>query len=169
MALTPADFAAYSRATGTPYPEDPQERAALAPEVIQFRQNQLRAPQQESNPLAALGAAALGLGALAGGVALSRRLGRVPAQATASTQPNLTQKGIQDVSAIGRQRFAEESVRQARQERPAGIVQTDLSVLNKLLADPELTQLVQTQAVEEQAELRSEMARQQARVHAQRR
>lgn len=169
MALTPADFAAYSRATGTPYPEDPQERAALAPEVIQFRQNQLRAPQQESNPLAALGAAALGLGVLAGGVALSRRLGRVPAQATASTQPNLTQKGIQDVSAIGRQRSVEESIRQARQERPAGIVQTDLSTVNKLLDDPELKQLVQKQSAEEQAELRSEMARQQARVQAQKR
>ena len=169
MALTPADFAAYSRATGTPYPEDPQERAALAPEVIQFRQNQLRAPQQESNPLAALGAAALGLGALAGGVALSRRLRRVPAQATASTQPNLTQKGIQDVTAIGRQRSAEESIRQARQERPTGIVQTDLSTVNKLLDDPELKQLVQKQSAEEQAELRSEMARQQARVQAQKR
>ena len=169
MALAPADFYAYSRATGVPVPEDPEERAALAPEVLEFRRNQLRQPQQESNPLAALGAAALGVGALVGGISLSRRLGRVPAQATASTQPNLTQKGIQDVSAIGRQRFAEESVRQARQERPAGIVQTDLSVLNKLLADPELTQLVQTQAVEEQAELRSEMARQQARVQAQKR
>jgi hypothetical protein len=32
MALSPADFAAYSRATGTPYPEDPEERAQLAPE-----------------------------------------------------------------------------------------------------------------------------------------
>lgn len=169
MALSPADFAAYSRATGTPYPEDPEERAALAPEVIQFRQNQLRAPQQESNPLAALGAAALGIGALAGGAALSRRLGRVPAQATASTQPNLTQKGIQDVSAIGRQRSVEESIRQARQERPTGIVQTDLSAVNKLLDDPELKQLVQKQSAEEQAELRSEMARQQARVQAQKR
>lgn len=127
MALTPADFAAYSRATGAPYPEDPEEKAALAPEVLQFRQNQLRAPQQESNPLAVLGTAALGLGALAGGVALARRLGLGAAKATASTQPTLTQKGIQDVSAIGRQRAAEQTVRQARQERPTGIVQADLN------------------------------------------
>ena len=64
MALSPADFAAYSRATGTPYPEDPEDRAALAPAVRDFRQSQLR--QQESgSPVGALaGLAAVGLGAL---------------------------------------------------------------------------------------------------------
>jgi len=66
MAISPADFYAYSRATGAPIPEDPEERAQMAPEVLEFRRNQLKAPQQESNPLAALGTAALGLGALAG-------------------------------------------------------------------------------------------------------
>ena len=66
MALSPVDFYAYSRATGAPIPEDPEERAQIAPEVLEFRRNQLRAPQQESNPLATLGTAALGLGALLG-------------------------------------------------------------------------------------------------------
>jgi len=66
MAISPADFYAYSRATGAPIPEDPEEKAQMAPEVLEFRRNQLKAPQQESNPLAALGTAALGLGALAG-------------------------------------------------------------------------------------------------------
>jgi hypothetical protein len=66
MALSPVDFYAYSRATGAPIPEDPEERAQMAPEVLEFRRNQLRAPQQESNPLATLGTAALGLGALLG-------------------------------------------------------------------------------------------------------
>jgi hypothetical protein len=66
MALSPADFYAYSRATGVPIPEDPEEKVQMAPEVIEFRRNQLKAPQQESNPLATLGTAALGLGALAG-------------------------------------------------------------------------------------------------------
>ena len=47
MALSPADFAAYSRATGTPYPEDPEERAQLAPEVAEFRRNQLKQPESE--------------------------------------------------------------------------------------------------------------------------
>ena len=67
MALSPADFAAYSRATGTPYPEDPEERAELAPEVLEFRRNQLRGPQEESNLPGILGAVAAGLGILGAG------------------------------------------------------------------------------------------------------
>lgn len=78
MALAPADFYAYSRATGAPYPEDPEERAQMAPAVAEFRRNQLKAPQQESNPLAAIGAAALGLGGLAGLGFGARRLLRAP-------------------------------------------------------------------------------------------
>ena len=66
MALSPADFYAYSNATGIPVPEDPQERARIAPDVIEFRRNQLKATEQESNPLATLGAIAAGAGALAG-------------------------------------------------------------------------------------------------------
>lgn len=132
MALTPADFAAYSRATGVPYPEDPEEKAALAPEVIQFRQNQLRAPQQESNPLAAVGAAALGLGALAGGIGLASRLGR----AKAVSQPTGTTQDVRKIDAFSKQRAAESLERELRQERPKGIVQTDLSAVDKLLNDP---------------------------------
>ena len=37
MALSPVDFAAYSRATGAPYPESPEERAQMVPEVRAFR------------------------------------------------------------------------------------------------------------------------------------
>ena len=75
MALSPADFAAYSRATGTPYPEDPEDRAALAPVVRDFRQSQLR--QQESgSPVGALaGLASVGLGALGLGLAARRGFG----------------------------------------------------------------------------------------------
>jgi len=139
MALTPADFAAYSRATGTPYPEDPQERAALAPEVIQFRQNQLRAPQQESNPLAVLGAAALGIGALAGGIGLASRLGR----AKAVSQPTGTTQDVRKIDAFTKQRAAESLERELRQERPQGVVQTDLSAIDKLLDDPGLLSQVE--------------------------
>ena len=67
MPLAPADFAAYSRATGAPYPEDSEEMAQMAPAVAEFRRNQLKAPEQESNLLATIGTAALGLGALVGG------------------------------------------------------------------------------------------------------
>ena len=77
MALSPADFYAYSRATGVQVPEDPQERAEMAPEVLEFRRNQLKAPQQEPNILQAVGATALaGVAALGAGLAARRFLGR---------------------------------------------------------------------------------------------
>lgn len=82
MPLSPADFYAYSRATGTPFPEDPEERAQVAPEVLAFRRNQLKAPQQEeqqgfnlTNALG-IGAALAGLGA--GAYGLRRALGSRP-------------------------------------------------------------------------------------------
>lgn len=88
MALSPADFAAYSRATGTPYPEDPEERAELAPEVLEFRRNQLRGQQEESNLPGILGAVAAGLGALAAGTYGGMRLaGRTRAQAAPGKMP----------------------------------------------------------------------------------
>jgi cell envelope opacity-associated protein A len=130
MALAPADFAAYSRATGTPYPEDPEEKAQLAPSVAEFRRNQLQAPQQESNLPGILGATALGLGALAGGIGLARALGRTKASVASSPQSDLTPKGRSDVAVVdryARQRAAEDLTRQARSERPAGVVQADLS------------------------------------------
>ena len=84
MAVSPADFYAYSRATGVQIPDDPYERAELVPEVRAFRQNQLRAPQQEqpkgTDPLSV----GLGIGlALAGGAAGflgTRRLLKGPAK-----------------------------------------------------------------------------------------
>lgn len=78
MALSPADFAAYSRATGTPYPEDPEERAQMVPEVLEFRRNQLRSQQEESNLPGILGAVAAGLGVLGAGALGARRLARQP-------------------------------------------------------------------------------------------
>lgn len=79
MALSPLDFYAYSRATGAPVPESPEERAEMAPEVLEFRRNQLKAPQEESDLLSKLGTAALGLGALAGiGFGAKRLMRREP-------------------------------------------------------------------------------------------
>jgi cell envelope opacity-associated protein A len=132
MALSPADFAAYSRATGTPYPEDPEERAQLAPEVASFRRDQLQAPKQESNLPGILGATALlfGAGQIATGIGLARALGKTKASVASSPQPDLTPKGRSDVAAVdrySRQRAAEDLTRQARSERPAGVVQADLS------------------------------------------
>jgi len=76
MALSPADFYAYSRATGVPVPEDPQERAEMAPEVLEFRRNQLKRPQESPNALATVGTAALGLGAAIGAGLAARRFMR---------------------------------------------------------------------------------------------
>ena len=96
MALAPTDFYAYSRATGVPVPEDPEERAQMAPDVVEFRRNQLRKPQEESNLAGILGAAAVGLGALAAGTYGAARLaGRRP-------KPTAT-------SLVDQAKFAEES------------------------------------------------------------
>lgn len=133
MALVPADFYAYSRATGVPVPEDPEERAQLAPEVLEFRRSQLRAPQQESNPLAALGAAAAGLGLLAGGLYAAKRFGAGRAAVAPSKVPNLTPQGIFDVSAIAKQQNVERVQRELSKQRPQGVVQTDLGFVDDLL------------------------------------
>ena len=84
MALSSADFYAYSQATGAPVPEDPSQRAAMAPEVLAFRRNQLKAPQQGQeqgfDPLSV----GVGVGlALAGGIGAGlgvRKLLRGPKQ-----------------------------------------------------------------------------------------
>ena len=65
MALSPADFAAYSRATGTPYPEDPEERAELAPRVLEFRRNQLKSQEDQGVDPLSVGIG-IGLAAAAG-------------------------------------------------------------------------------------------------------
>ena len=74
MALSPADFAAYSRATGAPYPESPEERAQMVPEVRAFRQNQLQRSDNQGSDTLALGIGlGLGLAGLgAGGLALRK-------------------------------------------------------------------------------------------------
>jgi hypothetical protein len=91
MAVSPADFYAYSRATGVPLPEDPEERARMAPEVLAYRRNQLKAPQQEQqqgpDPLAVGLGIGLGLAGLGGAALGMRRLMRGPKQSvTAGVQ-----------------------------------------------------------------------------------
>lgn len=71
MAITQADFYAFSQATGAPVPEDPEARARIAPQVMEWRRNQLKQPQEEQKgatvgqALAGL-AAGVGLGTAAG-------------------------------------------------------------------------------------------------------
>ena len=97
MALSPADFYAYSRATGVPVPDSDEERARMAGDVVNFRRNQLRAPAQQedqgfnlTNALG-VGAAALGLGA--GAYGLRRALSNKAAAAARTTEtPGSAQK-----------------------------------------------------------------------------
>ena len=95
MAISPADFYAYSRATGTPVPDSDEERAQMAGDVINFRRNQLRAPAREEdegfNLTSALGigAAALGLGA--GALGLRSVLSKKAPAARSATAPISTE------------------------------------------------------------------------------
>ena len=141
MALAPADFAAYSRATGAPYPEDPEQRAQMTPEVLEFRRNQLRGQEQESNlpgVLGALGAAAgvLGLGALA-----ARRMGRGAAQTPLSKVSGANIGDIEKIGLGAKVRQAEDFTRQQRAERPSGVQLADLNqrkaVYEAVAAKPE--------------------------------
>jgi hypothetical protein len=103
MAVSPADFYAYSRATGVQIPDDPYERAELVPEVKAFRQNQLRAPQQEQPKGADPLSVGLGLGlALAGGAAGflgTKRLLKGPAK---SATAGVRQVDLGDVATVRR-------------------------------------------------------------------
>ena len=114
MALSPADFYAYSRATGVPIPEDPEEKVQMAPEVIEFRRNQLKSPQQDSNPLATLGTAALGLGALAGlGFGAKALMGRgrqLPKGPAKSATAGVRQVNLADMEGAVRRVAAEPDV-----------------------------------------------------------
>jgi len=79
MALSPADFAAYSRAIGAPYPESPEERALMVPEVRAFRQNQLQAQPKQDSETTALGfGIGLGLAAMGGGAMALRKGKTIP-------------------------------------------------------------------------------------------
>jgi hypothetical protein len=88
MALSPTDFYAYSRATGTPFPEDAEERAEMAPEVLDFRRNQLKSKDEDFNVTNALGTVAALAGIGAGGFGLTRILGRkTPIKKTYTSSP----------------------------------------------------------------------------------
>ena len=83
--LNATDYAAYSRATGRPYPQSEEERAEMYPEVRNFRNNQLKS-EDENNIGENIAIGALGLGGLALGTAAGRRaLANRQAQRAASS------------------------------------------------------------------------------------
>ena len=86
MAVSPADFYAYSQATGTPVPQDKRSQALLAPAVFQWRKSQVQRRENEGSAVDTVGKVALGAGALAGGGFGARRLVRALRSAPQTTQ-----------------------------------------------------------------------------------
>ena len=126
MALSIADFYAYSNATGVPVPEDAEGRASIAQDVIEFRRNQLKSqqqPSQESNALANIGTAALGLGALAGlgfgaRALLGRRGQQIPKAPARSANAGVRQANLADMEQAVR-RVAEQPAPSAEPPIPS--------------------------------------------------
>ena len=111
MALAPADFYAYSRATGQPYPESPEERAQQAPEVLEFRRNQLKSQEfNNSNPLALGLGIGLGLAGLTGAGLAARRM----LQSGKAT-------GQSGVSQVDLSKYDTPQIREAGRSRPTSI------------------------------------------------
>jgi hypothetical protein len=102
MPLSPADFYAYSRATGAPVADTAEERAQQAPEVLAFQQNRLQAPKQGPGLLDFLGGAALLAGVGAGGYGIARALrGRAAGQAAAKVAATeITPQALQNVRSL---------------------------------------------------------------------
>jgi hypothetical protein len=77
--LAPTDFAAFSQATGTPYPDSAQQKAALTPIVSEWKSRQQAAAAENRGPnalavgLGLAGAAGLGAAGLAAFNALRRK------------------------------------------------------------------------------------------------
>ena len=111
MALAPADFYAYSRATGQPYPESPEERAQQAPAVLEFRRNQLKSQESNnSNPLALGLGIGLGLAGLTGAGLAARRM----LQSGKAT-------GQSGVSQVDLSKYDTPQIREAGRSRPTSV------------------------------------------------
>jgi len=113
MPLSPADFYAYSRATGAPVADTAEERAQQAPEVLTFQQNRLQAPKQGPGLLDFLGGAALlagiGTGAYFGGPTLVRAMrNRGAGQAAAKVAATeITPQAVQNVRSVAARAVAD--------------------------------------------------------------
>ena len=117
MAVSPADFELYSRATGTPLPRTPQEQMRLAPQVHSFIQNRgyQRGPVQRTagaldNVLGGIRTTALlGAGLLGAGLAASAYANKRDSEPkTPDPDANRYDKaGNVDLSDITRRREAE--------------------------------------------------------------
>jgi len=177
VALAPADFYAYSRATGQPYPESPEERAQQAPQVLEFRRNQLKSPEaSNSNPVALGFGIALGLAGLGGAGLAARRMfqsGKATGQSGVS-QTDLSKYETPQIRKAGRTKptFVEPS--KVVMDAPVVPVQRTVDIqtavddeVSRLLNDPGLLKLVEAEEadiINRLPEMRAEQSRQQAQV-----
>jgi len=110
MPVSPADFYAYSQATGVQVPDSPEERAQLAPQVLQFRRNQLKQPQEQGIDPVSMGVG-IGLalaGAGAGAMALRGR-NRIPKSTKTTGQSGVK---VEDLSRAANVDKSKEPTRQ---------------------------------------------------------
>jgi len=176
VALAPADFYAYSRATGQPYPESPEERAQQAPQVLEFRRNQLKAPEtNNSNPVALGFGIALGLAGLGGAGLAARRMlrsGKSTGQSgvyktdLSEYEPQVRQAGTTKPPFVKPSKVAADA--------PSAPVQRTVDInaevddeVTRLLNDPDLLKFVEAEEaaiINRQPEIRAEQSRQQAQV-----
>jgi hypothetical protein len=177
MALAPADFYAYSRATGQPYPESPEERAQQAPQVLEFRRNQLKSTDSSnSNPVALGFGIALGLAGLGGAGLAARRMlrsGKTTGQSGVS-QIDLSKYETPQIREAGRTKptFVEPS--KVVMDAPAVPVQRTVDInaevddaVTRLLNDPGLLKFVEAEEadiINRLPEMRGEQSRQQSQV-----
>ena len=177
MALAPADFYAYSRAMGQPYPESPEERAEQAPQVLEFRRNQLKSQESSnSNPIALGLGIGLGLAGLGGAGFAARRMlrsGKATGQSGVS-QTDLSKYDTPQIREAGRTKptFVEPS--KVVMDAPSALVQRTIDIetavddeVTRLLNDPGLLKFVEAEEAAEiirQPEMRAEQSRQQSQV-----
>jgi hypothetical protein len=127
VAISPADFYAYSRATGTPVPESDEERAQMAGDVVNFRRNQLRAPaKEEDEGFNLTNAVGTGVAVLAGALGarsglryLADRADNPPRSVTAPIKV----QNLNNVFSLGRQKSVPEA--QAARAEAAPLVRKE--------------------------------------------
>jgi hypothetical protein len=177
MALAPADFYAYSRATGQPYPESPEERAQQAPEVLEFRRNQLKSQESSnSNPIALGLGIGLGLAGLGGAGLAARRMlrsGKSTGQSGVS-QTDLSNYDAAPLKQAGRYKPASVEPSKVAVDAPVAPVQRTVDIqtavddeVTRLLNDTGLLKFVEAEEAAEiikQPEMRAEQSRQQGQV-----
>jgi hypothetical protein len=177
VALAPADFYAYSRATGQPYPESPEERAQQAPQVLEFRRNQLKSPEaSNSNPVALGLGIGLGLAGLGGASLAARRMlqsGKTKGQ-SGSYQTDLSNYDAAQLKQASRYKPASVEPSKVAVDAPVAPVQRTVDIqtavddeVSRLLNDPGLLKLVEAEEadiINRLPEMRAEQSRQQAQV-----